>query len=137
LNNAMANLLRIEQAVAVAARAYNIEPALIMAVIQTESSFKVRAISPAGAKGLMQLMDGTAILMGVSDVFNIEQNVMGGTRYLSEMIAMFGSTRKALVAYNWGPGNLAKYGMDKMPRETRDYLKKVTAAYYHYESERN
>ncbi len=126
---------RIVNAVEVAANAYDIEPALILAVIQTESSFRPHAKSPQGAQGLMQLMPRTAVLMGVVDVWNIEQNIMGGTRYLSEMMEMFGSTRQALIAYNWGPGNLIKKGVSDIPQETKDYLEVVNRHYTHYSKE--
>lgn len=125
----MTSSSRINDAIMVASRAYDIEPELIQAVIKAESSFNERAVSPAGAKGLMQLMPKTARYLGVDDIFNIEQNILGGTRYLKEMKEMFGSTRLALIAYNWGPGNLAKYGKEKAPKETRDYLRRVEKFY--------
>ena len=126
---------RIVNAVEVAANAYDVKPELILAVIQTESSFRPHAKSPQGAQGLMQLMPRTAVLMGVVDVWNVEQNIMGGTRYLAEMMEMFGSTRKALIAYNWGPGNVIKKGVKNMPQETRDYLEIVLRHYTHFTKE--
>lgn len=121
--------LRVDQAIDVAGRAYRVEPRLIAAVIKAESAGREKAVSVRGARGLMQLMPDTARSLGVRDSFNIEQNVLGGTRYLRLMYDQFGSWRMALIAYNWGPGNLERYGADRMPRETRDYLVMVERFY--------
>ena len=128
--NVEVNQQRIEQAIEVAGRAYGLDPCLLAAVIKAESSFKPDAISLRGARGLMQLMPDTATLLGVKDSFNIEQNILGGARYLADMAELFGSIRKGLAAYNWGPGNLAKYGMERIPEETRQYIQKVTVTFY-------
>lgn len=121
--------VRIEQAVEVAGRAYGVDPCLVAAVIKAESDFQSRAVSPRGAEGLMQLMPDTAAILGVDDSFNIEWNIAGGTRYLNQMYAQFGTWRRALIAYNWGPGNLLKYGEDRMPEETQTYLLRVERFY--------
>jgi soluble lytic murein transglycosylase-like protein len=108
-----------------AARRYSVAPELIKAVIKTESNFNARAESPAGARGLMQLMPGTARGLGVTDSFDPEQNVMAGTRYLRQMLDKYdGNLDSALAAYNWGPGNLDRKGWS-LPRETRNYLARV------------
>lgn len=84
------------------------------------------AVSRAGAKGIMQLMPGTAREMGVSDVTNPEQNVAGGMGYLAKMGRMFNyDPRMALAAYNWGPGKVQKYGLENLPAETVNYLRKA------------
>lgn len=83
--------------------------ALVKAIIKVESNGNPRAVSPAGAKGLMQLMPGTASDMGVTDPFDPVQNVAGGTKYLKQLLAKYnGDVELALMAYNWGPGKLDK-----------------------------
>ena len=103
----------------------------IKSIIAAESNFDAKAVSPAGAQGPMQLMPGTAKDMGVDDPFNVQQNVRGGTRYYAQMLAKYGGDeRKALAAYNWGPGNLDKVNGDvsKAPAETQAYVAKVLNA---------
>ena len=109
-----------------AAEKYNLPPQLINAVIRAESNFKVRAVSSAGARGLMQLMPATAKELGVEDSFDIEQNIDGGAKYLRKMLDRFGgSVRKALAAYNAGPGTVIKYNGRVPYPETRQYVKRV------------
>lgn len=116
----------IEQSVQKAAAKYNLPPGLIKAVIRAESNFQVSAVSHAGAKGLMQLMPATAKDMGVTDIFDIEQNIDGGAKYLSRMLDRFGgNVRKALAAYNAGPGTVIKYSGRVPYPETRQYVKRV------------
>jgi hypothetical protein len=108
-----------------ASKTYGIDPALIRAVIKAESNFNPRAVSSAGAQGLMQLMPSTASGLGVTNSFDPEQNVMAGTKFLKQMMDRYGGNlNSALAAYNWGPGNLEKKG-GALPRETREYLTKV------------
>jgi hypothetical protein len=116
----------IEQSIQRAAAKYNLPPELITAVIRAESNFKVSAVSSAGARGLMQLMPETAKELGVKNPFDIEQNIDGGTKYLRKMMDRFGgSVRKALAAYNAGPGTVLKYNGRVPYPETRQYVKRV------------
>jgi soluble lytic murein transglycosylase-like protein len=111
---------------------YGVDAGLIKAVIKAESGFNPNAVSHAGAQGLMQLMPGTARSLGVSDSFDPEQNVMGGTRFLRDLLNRYnGDLDSALAAYNWGPGNVDKRP-DRLPRETRDYLVRVKQLYSSY-----
>ena len=116
-----------------ASRRYGVDSELIRAVIKAESNFNPRAVSSAGAQGLMQLMPATARGLGVSDSFDPEQNVMAGTRFLKDMLRRYdGNLDEALAAYNWGPGRVDKHGTSHLPRETRDYLAKVKGYYAQY-----
>lgn len=115
-----------------ASRKYGVDVGLIKAVIKAESDFNPQAVSHAGARGLMQLMPATARSLGVSDSFDPEQNVMGGTRFLKDLLQRYdGDVDAALAAYNWGPGNVDKRP-DHLPRETRDYLARVKQLYASY-----
>jgi Rod binding domain-containing protein len=111
-----------------AAAAHKVDSALIEAVIQNESAGNARAVSGAGAKGLMQLMDSTAAELGVKRVFDERENIMSGTRYLRRMIDRFGDVRLALAAYNAGPGTVERYGNVPPYRETQHYVEKVLAS---------
>jgi soluble lytic murein transglycosylase-like protein len=113
-----------------AASKYEIEPELIRAVIKAESNGDHRAVSRKGAMGLMQLMPQTANDMNVSNPFNPEENIEGGTRYLRYLLEKFnGDITLALAAYNAGPQTVEKYGNVPPISETIQYVKKVFAFY--------
>ncbi|WP_040948399.1 lytic transglycosylase domain-containing protein [Gorillibacterium massiliense] len=119
-----------------AAGKYGVDPTLVKAVIDQESSFNPHAESSAGAKGLMQLMDGTARGLSVTDSFDPEQNINGGTRYLANLLQKYdGNEATALAAYNAGSGRLEQLGIHNdrdlkirftsLPSETQNYVMKV------------
>ena len=128
-----------EDYIQAAAAKYGVPAELIKAVIKTESNFKADAVSSAGAKGLMQLMDGTARGLGVSNSFDPQQNIDGGTKYLSMLLKKYnGNIDVALAAYNAGPGRIDSLGIatsdqlkekfSSLPNETQRYIGKVVSA---------
>jgi len=121
-----------------AATTNNLPEALILAVIAVESNFDPRAVSEKGAAGLMQLMPGTARDMYVSDVFDPEQNIHGGSRYLRVLANQYGGDLvRILAAYNAGPEAVRRAGgaVPNIP-ETREYVRKVVALYNAYKAGR-
>jgi len=114
------------------ANAYQLSPELIKAIVKVESNYTRRAVSPKGAQGLMQLMPATAKRFGVSDVFDPEENIIGGVKFLRYLFDEFGENNLELVlaGYNAGEEAVRKYG-NKIPpyAETRRYVKKVLGLY--------
>jgi Zn-finger nucleic acid-binding protein len=110
---------------------YNVDPYLIFLVMEQESHFNVHAVSPKGARGLMQLMPGTAARFGVRRPHDAGQNISGGTRYLRELLNRFNNrVDLVLASYNAGEGAVAKFGNRVPPyRETRNYVKKISYRY--------
>lgn len=107
---------------------FSLAPELIRSVVAAESSYDPRAVSPVGARGLMQLMPATAQELGVSDSFDPQQNLEGGSRYLKQLLDKYdGDLDHALAAYNWGQGNVDRHGLEQMPTETRQYLARIKA----------
>lgn len=119
-----------------ASRHHGVSPALVKAVIAAESGFDHLAESNKGARGLMQLMPGTASELGVDDAYDPWQNIDGGTRYLCEMIDRFpGELSLALAAYNAGPEAVRQYQGIPPYKETRSYVKRVLTLYKKYHAD--
>jgi len=113
-----------------AARRHGLDPALVRAVVAVESGFQPEAVSPKGAKGLMQLMPATARELGVADPFDAAANLDGGSRYLRSLLARYeGDLAKALAAYNAGMGAVARHRGVPPYAETRRYVQKVLGRY--------
>jgi soluble lytic murein transglycosylase-like protein len=109
---------------------YDVDPALVAAVIEQESRFRPRAKSPVGARGLMQLMPRTGRWMGARNLYDPEQNVDAGVKYIAYLDKRFkGDLKKIVAAYNGGEGNVMRYRGIPPFRETRQYVKKVMKNY--------
>ena len=132
-----ANREKIEQMIREVSDRYRVDPALVRAVIQTESNWNSSAISRKGARGLMQLVPGTAQQLGVNNAFDPKQNLDGGVRYLHSLLERYnGDLDKALAAYNAGPSAVDRAGGVPRYRETREYVQKVTDSYFRPGSDR-
>jgi soluble lytic murein transglycosylase-like protein len=120
----------LEEVIKKYAQEYGVDEHLIWAVIRQESGFNPGAVSPKGAMGLMQLMPGTAALMGVSNPFDVDQNIAGGVKYLEQCLSQFNqNVPLALAAYNAGPANVVKYQGCPPFAETRNYVASILQAY--------
>jgi hypothetical protein len=110
---------------------HGLDPLLIYSVMHQESSFKQRAISHKGARGLMQLMPGTAARFGVTNIFDPKQNIEGGSRYMKFLLNRFeGNLSLALAGYNAGEGAVDKYGWRIPPyAETQEYVRRISRRY--------
>ena len=116
-----------EELIKEAADVHKLDPALIRAVMRTESAFNPAAVSPVGAMGLMQLMPALAEEMGVADPFDPRDNIMGGAKYLRQLLdAHEGNIKLTLASYNAGPGNVKRYRGVPPFEETRNYVRKIT-----------
>ena len=117
-----ANEIRFEALIDKASANFGVASSLVKAVVKAESGFNERAVSGAGAIGLMQLMPGTARSLGVVDPYDPEQNIDAGVDYLSRQLERFDSVPLALAAYNAGPNAVSRYGGIPPYQETRAYV---------------
>jgi hypothetical protein len=122
---------RIDELIRLNGERFGVDPYLVFCVIEHESHFNTRAVSPKGARGLMQLMPSTASRFGVRRSFDPAENIFGGTQYLKELLQMFGGRLDlALAGYNAGEGKVLKYGRNVPPyQETREYVRRITRRY--------
>lgn len=122
---------RVDSIIVDAATRNGVDPVLIYATMHQESSFKPRAMSNKGARGLMQLMPGTAARFGVGNIWDPRQNIEGGTRYMRFLLNMFdGDVTLALAGYNAGEGAVLKYGRRIPPySETQEYVRRISRRY--------
>jgi soluble lytic murein transglycosylase-like protein len=111
---------------------YGVDPYLVFCVMEQESHFNTRALSPKGARGLMQLMPGTSARFGIRRPSDPGQNIAGGTRYLKQLLGQFnGRIDLVLASYNAGEGAVMKFGGKVPPyRETRNYVKRISVRYH-------
>ena len=111
-------------------RRNSVDPLLLYSIMHQESTFKPRAISPKGARGLMQLMPPTAARFGVTNIFDARQNIEGGARYVRFLLDLFGDVNLALAGYNAGEGAVIKYGYQVPPyNETQEYVRRISKRY--------
>lgn len=108
---------------------HGIDPALMKAMMHTESGFNPNARSPVGAQGLMQLMPATAKRFGVANAWDPSQNIEGAAKYIKYLTVRFSNLQHAIAGYNAGEGNVSKYGGIPPFRETRDYVQRVMSRY--------
>lgn len=126
---------RVDNAIRLYSKKYGVDEKLVRAIAKQESNFNPNVVSSAGAVGVMQLMPETAKYLGVKDIYNIEQNIEGGVKYIKEQLDRYGNVDMALMAYNAGMGTVQKRGVKspddlyKMPKETQNYVKKVNEYY--------
>lgn len=135
-NRSDVDIKKIYSAVSTAANNYGVDSNLILAIIKQESDFDPYSTSGVGAAGLMQIMPENFNHLGITDAYDVDQNINGGTKLLKEYLDQYdGNTELALMAYNGGPGTMQKRGVSsaadlyKMPQETRNYVPKVMGYY--------
>ena len=127
------DVAKYDQLITRTAEKYKVDPALVKAVIKTESNFNHRAVSPKGAQGLMQLMPSTAYALQVPDSFHPDNNVEGGVKYLRYLIELFRNDLSlALAAYNAGENAVIKHRGIPPYRETQNYVQRVLSQYRQY-----
>jgi soluble lytic murein transglycosylase-like protein len=127
---------QIDSLVNANAAAWQVDPALVKAIIANESGFNANATSRTGAQGLMQLEPETAAGLGVRDAYDPAQNISGGTRYIKGLLERFhGDTRLAVAAYNAGPGAVEKFGGVPPYAETQNYVGNVLESYRRYQTQ--
>jgi len=131
LNGQTTGNARIDEIIVAAATRHGVEPLLLYSVMHQESAFNSQAVSPKGARGLMQLMPATAARFGVKNIFDPEQNIHGAAQYLRFLLDIFdGDVSLALAGYNAGEGAVKKYGYAVPPyRETINYVRKIKRRY--------
>ncbi|MCX7999523.1 MAG: lytic transglycosylase domain-containing protein [Leptospiraceae bacterium] len=115
----------LSQVIEKEAKKKGLDPDLVKAIVKAESNFNPKAISPKGARGLMQLMPDTAEDLGITNPFDPIQNIKGGTSYLKELSRVFRNRDHIIAAYNAGPGAVKKYGGIPPYEETQNYVRKV------------
>jgi Rod binding domain-containing protein len=131
-------LSKYEEIINHASDTYGIDKNIIKSVILAESSAKERAVSNANAKGLMQIIDSTANYLGINNVWDPKENIMGGAKYLSELLRKYsGDLKFALAGYNAGPGNVDKYNGIPPFTETQTYVKRVIGYLNNFEESKN
>jgi soluble lytic murein transglycosylase-like protein len=131
-NDATLTPAEMREMLAKAGTAHNIDADLLASVVRAESGGQVHAVSRTGARGLMQLMPGTATTLGVTDSFQPEQNIAGGTAYLDSLLTRYhDNIALALAAYNAGPGAVDKYHGIPPYRETQAYVARVIREFNH------
>ena len=120
---------QLDEIVEQSAAAYGVDPLLVRSVMQVESNYNPNAVSPKGAMGLMQLMPSTARQLGVTNAFDVRQNIEGGVKFLRYLKSKFNDDRLVLAAYNAGEGAVKKHGWIPPYPETIDYVYNVGKKY--------
>lgn len=134
----MTRLNKYDDYIEAAAKEYGVDENLIRSVIMTESNAQEKAHSKCHAKGLMQLLDGTAKSMGAKNIWDPKQNIMAGTKYLSGLLRQYnGDVKLALAGYNAGPGAVNKYNGVPPYTETKNYITRVLGYYNHFNGASN
>lgn len=132
-NASLDRLEKFDSHINEAAKSFGVDKNIIKSIIMTESAGNNKAVSSAKAKGLMQLIDSTASDMGVRNVFNPRENILGGTKYFAQMLRQYsGDVKLALAAYNAGPQNVEKYKGIPPFDETKNYINKVLSYFNHF-----